>query len=301
MNGATNRWSGPLPAVQTKRQIQALLESAGLRPRKRFGQHFLIDGNLMRRLVESAEIDVRTNVLEVGGGTGGLTDLLAATARRAVIVELDRNLYAVLDRRFAQADNVTLVAGDVLKGKHEIAPEVARIITEESGEEPWMLVANLPYQVATPLVMNLLEAYPSVRRLCFTVQREVALRLTAGPRDRNYGPLAVLATLLTKTQVVARVPPAAFWPRPEVDSVIVRMDVREKAPLPREDLAAFSRFLRAVFGHRRKTLRNALHSVVDADVRDQVAEVVDVNQRPEMFAPEDWQNRIWPIVSNTVT
>lgn len=290
-----------MPPVQTKRQIQALLESAGLRPRKRFGQHFLIDGNLMRRLVESAGIDGNTNILEVGGGTGGLTDLLAAKARRVVTVELDRDLFAILERRFAERENVTLIPGDVLKRKHEIAPPIARIITEKSGERAWMLVANLPYQVATPLVMNLLEGYPMVRRMCFTVQREVGLRLTAKAGERNYGPLAILTALLTKTEMVARVPPDAFWPRPEVDSVIVRMEVPEGPALPRQEISAFSRFLRGVFDHRRKTLRNALHTVVDAEVRDRLAGIVDLSQRPEVFAPEEWQSQVWPIVSKAVT
>jgi 16S rRNA (adenine1518-N6/adenine1519-N6)-dimethyltransferase len=276
--------------VQTKRQIQELLRAAGARPRKRFGQHFLIDGNLMRRLVDGAELDQADLALEVGAGTGGLTDLLVRRARRVVAVEIDRNLRDILAERFAGNDRLTLVGGDVLEGKHALRSEIAESIERfDSGHRGSVkLVANLPYQVATPLVMNLLVGHPKVRRLVFTVQAEVGERLTSGPGCKAFGPLSIVAQVTCRLKVVARVPPSAFWPRPAVDSVMLRMDVKESPPLDQVALRAFTVLVRGVFDHRRKTLRSALRYVAGEDARERVCRSVDATRRPESFSVDEW-------------
>ena len=276
--------------VQTKREIQSLLDSIGVRPRKRFGQHFLIDGNLMRLLVASAELQSEDRVLEVGPGTGGLTDLLARSVDELVCVEVDRDLQELLATRFATQSNVRLIRADILESKHRLNSDVVEWL--ESGgplpKRPIKLVANLPYQVATPLVMNLLVQHPQVRRLCFTVQAEVGDRFMAEPGTRDYGPLSIVVHLLARARMVSRLPPTVFWPAPTVDSVMMSFEVREQPPIPPKDYAAFAAFLRGIFDHRRKTLRAALSYVVDGDARDGLCREFDAARRPECVPPLEW-------------
>ncbi|MHC4697789.1 MAG: 16S rRNA (adenine(1518)-N(6)/adenine(1519)-N(6))-dimethyltransferase RsmA [Planctomycetota bacterium] len=276
--------------VQTKREIEGLLRAAGVRPRKRFGQHFLIDGNLMRRLVACAELDPDDLVLEVGAGTGGLTDLLVTRAQHVVVVEVDRALLAILEERFAGVDGVTLIPGDVLERKHAIRREVIEVISGFDGAAGGSvkLVANLPYQVATPLVLNLLVDHPQVRRLCFTVQAEVGERITAKSGSKAFGPISILAQTLCHVDTVRRVPPAAFWPRPAVDSVMLRLEVKTSPSLDHKASKAFAEFVRGIFDHRRKTLRAALGYVVSEDVREHLCQHFDATRRPESFSVEEW-------------
>lgn len=276
--------------VQTKREIEGLLARAGLKPRHRFGQHFLIDGNLMRVLVRSAELSQADTVLEVGAGTGGLTDLLAAGAGRVIAVELDRDLFPLLQERFAEAKHVTLIHGDILESKHRLRTDVAESLQEcaRSGA-PVKLVANLPYQVATPLVMNLLTDFPAVRRLCFTVQAEVGERFVAEPNRKTYGPLSILSQSLCAIECVARLRPPAFWPQPSVDSVMLRMDLRDALPIPVDALREFSSFIRRMFEHRRKKLGFALRGMLGAAESDQGIKGIDSSRRPETFTVVEWQ------------
>ena len=279
-----------IPHVQTKREIRALLSDAAVRPQRRFGQHFLVDGNLMRRLVACADLDPGDLILEVGGGTGGLTDLLVGRVGRIICVEIDRKFHAILSERLGETDGVTLIRGDVLAGKNRLSPEVAGLLSgQKAGPTGCVkLVANLPYQVATPLVMNLLVDYPEVRRLCFTVQAEVGERMISPPKCKAYGPLSIIAQRLCKLEVIARVPREAFWPRPAVESVMIRMNVMDPPPADREAVRSFSTLVRGTFDHRRKTLRSALGYVVDEAARERICDRFDATRRPESFSVEEW-------------
>ncbi len=277
--------------VQTKREIEEILEKAGVRPRRRFGQHFLIDGNLIRRLVASAQLQPQDVVLEVGAGTGGLTDLLAWAAARVICVEIDRTLQGILAERFRDVASVTLVAGDVLENKHRLSQAVAELLNAARPEAggSLKLVANLPYQVATPVLMDLLLDYPRVRRFCFTVQAEVGERILSPPGRKAYGPLGIFSQLLCECHVVARIKPDAFWPKPQVASLMIRMDVKEPAPFgTREEIGRFAELVRKTFEHRRKTLRSALRYVLDDEQRERICRVVDGNRRPESFSVAEW-------------
>jgi len=276
--------------VQTKSEIQGILAAAGLHPRKRFGQHFLVDGNLMRRLVDSAELTPDDLVLEVGPGTGGLTDLLVRRAGRVVCVEIDLNLAALLEDRFRDAASVILIQGDILQTKHIILPEVADGIRKYSAprEGCVKLVANLPYQSATPLVMNLLVDFPQVRRLCFTVQAEVGERIMAEPNCKAYGPLSIIARTLCTIATVARIGPQSFWPRPHVDSVMLRMDVLPSPFADHAELTRFAALVRGAFEHRRKTMRSALAYVLDGPALDRVCKACDATRRPEQVHVGEW-------------
>lgn len=277
-----------LDHVQTKREIEELLGRAGLRPRKRFGQHFLIDGNLMRRLADSAELQPDDVVLEVGAGTGGLTDLLANRAGRVVCVEIDMDLFSILSERFGDRANVELICGDVLEQKHRLLSAVGKALRGCNARGGVKLVSNLPYDIATPLLMNLLVDYPQMSRFCFTVQAEVGDRITAQPGTKAYGPLSILARTICTAQTVARIGPQSFWPRPLVDSVMLRLDRCEPAVLDGDALARFSSLVRGVFEHRRKTLRSALGYVVDDAARELVCAAVGGSVRPEQIGLAQW-------------
>jgi 16S rRNA (adenine1518-N6/adenine1519-N6)-dimethyltransferase len=278
------------PHVQTKREIEAMLSEAGIRPRKRFGQHFLVDGNLMRRLHKSADLRADDLAIEVGPGTGGLTDLLVASGCQVVCVEVDRVLAALLARRFADQPRFRLIAGDVLHRKHEVHPDLGEAIRGHArrGVGQAKLVANLPYQVATPLIMNLLVDYPEVRLLCFTVQAEVGDRIIATPGSKAYGPLSITSQLCCVIETIARVGPRSFWPVPKVESLMLRLGVMQSPPVGRENLAAFTAFVQTTFTHRRKTLRSALGYVLDDARRERVCSVTDVTRRPESIGIGEW-------------
>jgi 16S rRNA (adenine1518-N6/adenine1519-N6)-dimethyltransferase len=266
--------------AQTKSQIQSLLTSADTSPRHRFGQNFMIDGNLVRAVAAAGLIQPGDTVIEVGPGTGTLTDeLLASPAARVVAVEIDRDLAGLLRERFAGNDRFTLIEGDALAGKHELNAGLAAAITPSNTR----LVANLPYNIASPLVIELLRA--GVETLAFTVQKEVAdrLRSTGG---EGYGPLSVMAQLLADVEVLRTLPPQAFWPAPKIDSALVRMVRRDRLG---DRAAAVGRFVQGVFSARRKTLRKAMGvaGVPPEGIATALATTgFDGGTRPETFPPE---------------
>jgi 16S rRNA (adenine1518-N6/adenine1519-N6)-dimethyltransferase len=251
--------------MQTLGEIRNLLAGAGLTPRKRFGQCFLHDANLMRRILEIAGPAPGDVVLEVGPGTGSLTEELLAIVSgeangRVVAVEIDRGLGELLRRRLGDRGDLTLLVEDVLTGKHEVNPAVYRALAG-----PASMVANLPYSIATPLVAQLLtDAWlarhserPRVDRMTFTVQREVAERICAPPGGEAYGPVSVLTALLASVCPGPILPPTAFWPRPKVDSQVLRVDVEEDKARRIGDVEVLRRVVSQAFGQRRKMIRSA--------------------------------------------
>ncbi|HRX83800.1 MAG TPA: 16S rRNA (adenine(1518)-N(6)/adenine(1519)-N(6))-dimethyltransferase RsmA [Phycisphaerae bacterium] len=278
--------------VQSKRDIEAILASAGLRPDKHLGQHFLIDGNLMRKLLASAEIAPGDAVLEVGGGTGGLSDLLAAEAERLVVVEIDHDLAPLLQARYADQPHVSVLHMDVLANKSTIDPLVLATLSEEAApgaaDRRYLLVANLPYHVATPLLMNLLTATPRFARMCFTIQLEVADRLFAQAGSRDFGPLAIVVQTACTLRRIAQLPPQAFWPPPKVASSMIRLDHQPHDFEQEGQLAAFSGLVRAAFAHRRKTVRYNLARYLNEQDLATALTIVDGQERAERIGLDTW-------------
>lgn len=233
-----------------------LLESAGIKPNKRLGQHFMIDLNLMRVLVDSADIQNNDIVLEVGCGTGSLTEALAERAGKVIVVEYDRNLAEIARSRMATNNNVVLLNTDVLKNKHSINRIVLNEI-ESAREEytgDFLLVANLPYNVASPVMMNLITGPLTADRMVVTVQKEVADRMTAPPGGGDYGILSILMNATGDIRVIKTLKPTVFWPRPQVDSAMVSF-IRNKEKSARiENMAFFIQIVNMFMGHRRKTI-----------------------------------------------
>lgn len=268
---------------QTKRQIQSLLEQVGASPRHRFGQNFMIDGNLVRAVADAGEVHRGDRVIEVGPGTGTLTEELLARGARVLAVEIDRDLASLLRQRLGGEASFELIEADVLDGKHELCPPLRERIAAANADRVLLkLVANLPYQVASPLIVELLLA--GVGLLAFTVQKEVAERLSATAGSEGYGPLTVMAQVLGEVEVLRPLPPQAFWPAPRIESALVRIRRRTEVPT---DAAAFGGFVRRLFGYRRKTLRRALvEAGHDAPaVLNEV--VIDGQRRPETLDLEE--------------
>jgi len=245
-------------AVQTLTQIRELLASRGLSPRKSLGQNFLIDHNLIRKLVEASAVGPGDVVLEVGPGTGTLTEELLERGCRVVAAEMDRGLAELLRERHAANPSFSLVEGDCLDGKNAIAPALAAEIVRSAQARggSFSLVANLPYGAGTPLMMILLADWPACRSLHVTVQKEVADRILAHPGTRDYGPLSVLARATCESRLIAKLPPGCFWPPPDVTSAMVSL-VRLAQPRTRHPRRLLDTAQR-VFAQRRKQLGSVL-------------------------------------------
>jgi 16S rRNA (adenine1518-N6/adenine1519-N6)-dimethyltransferase len=269
---------------QTKHEIQALLTDAGTRPRHRFGQNFMIDQNLVRLVADAGMIAPDDLIVEVGPGTGTLTEELLSRGARVLAVEIDRDLAALLRTRFANNEKFTLIEGDALAGKHELNPTLSAALRDaHSQHQPSKLVANLPYNIASPLIVELLIA--GVDLLAFTVQKEVAERLRAHAGDDAFGGLSVTIQLLAKVEVLRSLPPQAFWPAPDVESALVRLQRQDQLG---PHASAFGSFVQKLFSSRRKTIRKALAQAGFNAEPLLDALKLDPKLRPEDLTPEQF-------------
>lgn len=239
------------PIIASREVTRHILKSFNLRMSKRLGQNFLIDGTIVQGIVDAAGISAGEKVLEIGPGIGTLTQGLAEAGASVTAVELDKKLPAVLAHTLAGYENVKIVPGDILKVN----------IPEIMGEGRFKVVANLPYYITTPIVMALLEQRLPISRMVTMVQKEVAQRMVASPGGKEYGALSVAVQYYTMPSIVLDVPPRSFIPAPEVDSVVICCEVREKPAVDVMDEKMFFRVVKAAFGQRRKTFNNALKSM----------------------------------------
>ena len=255
----------PPPAVPSPRQtlkfLRGLFEGQGLEARSRLGQNFLIDLNLLDLIVRTAELDNADAVLEVGTGTGSLTAKLADAAGAVCTVEIDKTLQPVAQQVVGPRPNVRFVFGDALATKNELNPDMLAAWGEAAaahGSTRRKLVANLPYVIATPVITNLLIGGIEIDRMVVMVQWEIAERLRAAVGTKDYNSLSVLVQGVADVEVVRKVLPANFYPRPKVDSaiVLIRPNVEKRAKVG--DVPKFRAFLRDLYVHRRKNLRQAL-------------------------------------------
>jgi 16S rRNA (adenine1518-N6/adenine1519-N6)-dimethyltransferase len=259
--------------------IARLMSEYGLRPSRALGQNFVADPNTVRRVARLSGAGPGSHVLEIGAGLGSLTLALAETGAAVVAVETDRHLLPAL-RSVAEPAGVTVVEGDAM------TMDLAGLLAAHHGD--WSLVANLPYNVATPLVMRTLVEVPAVTDLLVMVQREVGERMAAGPGDAAYGSVSVRIAYFARAEVVGRVPATVFVPRPRVESALVRI---ERLPAPAVDPALVSyerlaRVVKAGFGQRRKMLRRSLADVVDSSAFERAG--IRPDARAEELSVADW-------------
>ena len=243
--------------MQTKRHIERLLARAGVTPNKRLGQNFLIDLNLMRLLIGAAHIKRDDVVLEVGCGTGSFTEGLARAAGEVIAVELDNRLAAIAGEQFESSPNVTIINADILESKNTINHDVATLVEKSRARlgGRCRLVANLPYNVAAPVMMNLIIGGLVVDSMCVTVQKEVGDRMIATPGSGHYGVLSVFMAAVGEAQVMRKLKPSVFWPRPEVESVMVRFRRQSQKAGRIHNVGLFKDVVNLFMGHRRKMLQ----------------------------------------------
>jgi 16S rRNA (adenine1518-N6/adenine1519-N6)-dimethyltransferase len=282
--------------VQTKQQLEQLLASAGASPNKRLGQHFLIDLNLMKLLVDAAHIHSSDVVVEVGCGTGSMTEESATHAGRVICVELDKLLAKIAAKQLGSLENVKIIQGDALETKNELNRELVAELENACREffGRTLLVANLPYNVAASVMLNLILGPCIADAMYVTVQKEVADRMTAAAGGEEYGTLSIFMAATGHVHTFRKLPPSVFWPRPQVDSAMVEY-VRDKEKTSQIlDMALFKELVGLLMGHRRKMLKacvkfaqerlTKIHNWDDIFRRS----FVEPHHRPEELTPENY-------------
>lgn len=248
----------------------AVLQKYGFNFQKKFGQNFLIDTNVLDKIISSAEITKDDCVLEIGPGIGTMTQYLAESAREVVAVEIDKALIPILEDTLSAYDNVTVINEDILK------VDINAIVQEKNGGRPIKVVANLPYYITTPIIMGLFEQHVPLKSITIMVQKEVADRMQVGPGTKDYGALSLAVQYYAEPKIVANVPPNCFIPRPNVGSAVIRLTRYENPPVQVDDEIKMFAIIRASFNQRRKTLVNGLGNAAGLSVtKDQVAEALD--------------------------
>jgi len=265
---------------QTTTFLKQRMEEAGIRPVSKFGQNFLIDLNLVNMIADSASITEQDIVVEVGTGTGSLTGLIAQKARHVITVEIDQNLWQLAQEELSSFGNITFLQQDALRNKNNLSPVLLDTIRSEMAKAEGSrlkLVANLPYNIATPLITNLLTLDDIVpTSMTVTIQKELAERIIARPGTKEFGALSLWIQAQCHPEIVRLMSPKVFWPRPKVDSAIIHIetDFDKRSRIP--DLTYYHRFVRKLFIHRRKLLRGVLVSVFKNELtKQQVDNILD--------------------------
>ena len=264
--------------VVGKSDLKDMMEKHDLRPSKSLGQNFVVDPNTILKIIRAANIEKGEQILEIGPGLGSLTSQLSATSK-VVAIELDRYLIPALEEvlnHFGKRENVEIVQEDAMKIDWQ------EFFTQRQGV--WKMVANLPYNIATPLLVTLLENAPEIQAIYVMVQLEVGERFAASPKSKAYGIPSVKAQYWAETKVLGKVSPNVFLPVPKVDSAILQI-IRKPSP-PEVNYANFSRLIQTAFQHRRKMIRKSLNTLVPL-ANFSIAEV-SPQARPEELSVTDW-------------
>lgn len=264
---------------QTKTFLLQRFREMGIRPATRHGQNFLIDLNLVQLIVDSAEITRDDVVLEIGTGTGSLTTLMAAQAAAVVTVEIDAHLFELASEQLIDLPNVTMLKFDALRNKNNFDDRVMDAVGEQLAAAPGRrlkLVSNLPYNIATPVISNLLLARHVPHSMTVTIQKELADRVIAVPSTKDYSALSVWIQSQATAEIVRVLPPSVFWPEPKVTSAVLRIVVDPVRRAAIGDLHYFHQITKALFLHRRKFLRaNVLAAMKRHLEKDQVDAILN--------------------------
>ena len=275
--------------VSSVAEVNRLLKSRGLKPCKSLGQNFLVDSNLLTKIVAAADIDEKTGVIEIGPGLGALTDKLLEKAGKVVAIEIDRELVALLRERYEGENRLTILEQDILTSSLEQIIEI-----ELKDYKKLKVVANLPYYITSPIIIKLLEENIHFDSLTLMVQKEVAERLTASLGNKEYGSLTVFVNYYADVKIAFNVSRNVFVPKPEVDSAIIQLMPHREKPFRPVDEQLFFSTLRAGFRHRRKTLTNNLIMEFAGDLsREEINEVlgavsIDGMRRAETLSPAEF-------------
>ena len=269
-------------------QLMALFRRHDFRPKKRFGQNFLVDRNVLNKILEAADIHDGDPVLEVGAGAGGLTLALAERGANVVAVEIDRRLIAILTEALQGRPNVAVVSADIL------GLNLPQFLRDHFGSAKAKVLGNLPYYITSPIIAELLQARAQIERMVLMMQREVAERLRSSPGTKDYGSMSVFVQYYSEPEVIARVSKNVFLPPPEVSSAIVRLTPRARPPVEVPSDELFFDVVHCAFGQRRKTLLNSLSDCQALGLsKDQVLRVlqeagIDPSRRAETLSLEEF-------------
>ena len=242
----------PIPYLGTPQATTAVLEKYHFVFQKKFGQNFLIDPRVLEKIIAAAGITKDDFVLEIGPGIGTMTQYLCASAREVAAVEIDKALIPILEDTLKEYDNVQIINEDILK------VDIGKLAREKNQGRPIKVVANLPYYITTPIIMQLFESHVPLESITIMVQTEVAERMQVGPGTKDYGALSLAVQYYSRPEIVTHVPPSCFMPRPNVGSTVIRLNRYEKPPVETADEEFMFRLIRASFNQRRKTLVNGL-------------------------------------------
>ncbi len=229
-----------------------IIRKYGFSFQKKFGQNFLVDANILNKIVDSADIYKDDCVIEIGPGIGTLTQYLAESAGKVIAVEIDKNLIPILNETLSGYENVTIINGDILK------TDINKLVCERNQGRPVKVIANLPYYITTPIIMGLFESHVPLSSITIMVQKEVADRIQSGPGTKDYGVLSLAVQYYARPEILMQVSPACFMPRPNVGSAVIRLVKYEEPPVTVENERKLFALIRAAFNQRRKTLANAL-------------------------------------------
>ena len=256
--------------IATPSATMEIIRKYGFSTQKRFGQNFLIDENIIAGIVQAAGLTKADCALEIGPGIGSLTQHLSAAAGHVVAVEIDKKLIPILQETLAGCDNVTVINQDILK------TDLGQIAKTHNNGNRLKVVANLPYYITTPIVMQLLESRAPIASMTLMVQKEVADRMQAGPGTKDYGALSLAVQYYTHVDVITTVSPGCFIPRPNVDSAVIRLNCVEGGTVPVRDPELMFKLIRASFNQRRKTLANGLKNAEGLSFsREQVVQALE--------------------------
>ncbi|MBR5338035.1 MAG: 16S rRNA (adenine(1518)-N(6)/adenine(1519)-N(6))-dimethyltransferase RsmA [Lachnospiraceae bacterium] len=241
-----------MPDISNPKNTRDIISKHNFNIRKDYGQNFLVDGNILQKIIDSAEVTKDDLVIEIGPGIGSMTQYLCEAAGNVLAIEIDKALIPILSETLSSYDNVEIINNDVLK------IDLDEMIEERRGERHVKVVANLPYYITTPVIMGLLEKTHNIESITVMIQKEVADRMQVGPGTKDYGALSLAVQYYSNPTVVANVPPTCFIPRPKVGSAVIRLDIYREPPVTVKDPALMFALIRAAFNQRRKTLTNAL-------------------------------------------
>ena len=270
-----------MDTLATASRTLEIIRSHGFSFSKKYGQNFLIDPGVPDRIAAAAQITQEDCVLEIGPGIGTLTRVLAGAAGKVVAVEIDNSLIPILDETLKDCPNVTVLNRDIMK------TDLRSLAEEYHKGKALKVVANLPYYITTPILMALLNGDAPIASITVMVQKEVALRMQAGPGTKDYGALSLAVQYHSLPKIVANVPPNCFLPRPEVASAVIHLDLTKRPLLPPVDEKLLFTVIRAAFGQRRKTLANALKNAPDVPFsREEIVSALSDLDLPENIRGE---------------
>jgi 16S rRNA (adenine1518-N6/adenine1519-N6)-dimethyltransferase len=259
-----------MPTLGTPTSTIEVLQKYGFTFQKKFGQNFLIEPGILDTIVRAAGVTEEDCVLEIGPGIGTMTQYLAEKAGKVIAVEIDKALIPILADTLSAYNNVTVINEDILK------LDINRLAEEQNGGKPFKVVANLPYYITTPIIMQLFESHVPLSSITIMVQTEVAERMQVGPGTKDYGALSLAVQYYSRPEIVTHVPPTCFMPRPNVGSTVIKLNRYENPPVETANEAFMFALIRASFNQRRKTLMNGLNNASGLPVsKDEVAAALE--------------------------